>query len=156
MKRNSRKLLLAAVLAAFCFICATGCSTISKIKESISGEKFSDIATEYGLEVENRTADTLNTYIAQGNGIYIEFYIFGEETYINTSYDYLTGNIEAAFAEDESAKKKSSEGSSPRFQMSNSSQNAVVSRIGNTMIYAYATESDGIDNVDEFLEKIGY
>ena len=52
MKRFTRiamALLMCVILAAI-----TGCSKISRIKNSISGDKFTEIAEDYGLEVEKK------------------------------------------------------------------------------------------------------
>lgn len=157
MKKNVFKWIFAAVLSVlFCSVFIIGCSNISKIKNSITGDEFTDIAQEYGLDVECKTTGSLTTYIAQGNNIYVEFYMFETETYIDTSYEYIVSSIESAFSTDASAKTNNNDGTYPRFQMSNSVQNAVVAKIGTTMVYTYATASEGIDAVDEFLEKIGY
>lgn len=75
----------------------TGCSKISRIKNSISGDKFTEIAEDYGLEVGKKENSSITTYIAQGNDIYAEFYVFDKNSYVSTSYQYITGNIESAF-----------------------------------------------------------
>lgn len=68
--RISMALLVCAILAAI-----TGCSKISRIKNSISGDKFTEIAEDYGLEVGKKENSSITTYIAQGNDIYAEFYV---------------------------------------------------------------------------------
>lgn len=90
--RISMALLVCAILAAI-----TGCSKISRIKNSISGDKFTEIAEDYGLEVGKKENSSITTYIAQGNDIYAEFYVFDKNSYVSTSYQYITGNIESAF-----------------------------------------------------------
>ena len=132
-----------------------GCSKISRIKESISGDEFTEKAGDYGLEVEKKEASSVTTYIAKGNDIYVEFYVFANNSYISTSYDYITSNIEDVFS-DSSAKAEENDGEYPRFSMKDSTLNATASVIGNTMVYIYSTSASEIDNVDEFMEKIGY
>ncbi len=148
--RISMALLVCVILAAI-----TGCSKISRIKNSISGDKFTEIAEDYGLEVGKKENSSITTYIAQGNDIYAEFYVFDKSSYVSTSYQYITGNIESAF-EDITAETETRDGEYPRFQMKADSLNAVASVIGNTMVYAYSTSASGIGNVDEFMEKVGY
>ena len=48
--RISMALLMCVILTAL-----AGCSKISRIKNSISGDKFTEIAENYGLEVEKLT-----------------------------------------------------------------------------------------------------
>ncbi|MDD6233893.1 MAG: hypothetical protein PUB17_01810 [Lachnospiraceae bacterium] len=148
--RISMALLMCVILTAL-----AGCSKISRIKNSISGDKFTEIAENYGLEVEKKDNSSVTTYIAQGNDIYAEFYVFDKNSYVTTSYQYITGNIESAF-ENISAEPETRDGEYPRFQMKADSLNAVASVIGNTMVYVYSTSASGIDNVDEFMEKVGY
>ena len=137
--RISMVLCVCVILAAI-----TGCSKISRIKNSISGDKFTEIAEDYGLEVGKKENSSITTYIAQGNDIYAEFYVFDKNSYVSTSYQYITGNIESAF-EDITAETETRDG-----------EYAVASVIGNTMVYAYSTSASGIGNVDEFMEKVGY
>ena len=47
--RISMALLMCVILTAL-----AGCSKISRIKNSISGDKFTEIAENYGLEVEKK------------------------------------------------------------------------------------------------------
>lgn len=148
--RISMVLCVCVILAAI-----TGCSKISRIKNSISGDKFTEIAEDYGLEVGKKENSSITTYIAQGNDIYAEFYVFDKNSYVSTSYQYITGNIESAF-EDITAETETRDSEYPRFQMKADSLNAVASVIGNTMVYAYSTSASGIGNVDEFMEKVGY
>lgn len=148
--RISMALLMCVILTAI-----TGCSKISRIKNSISGDKFTEIAEDYGLKVEKKENSSITTYIAQGNDIYAEFYVFDKSSYVSTSYQYITGNIESAF-EDITAETETKDGEYSRFQMKADSLNAVASVIGNTMVYAYSTSASGIGNVDEFMEKVGY
>lgn len=145
--RISMALLVCAILAAI-----TGCSKISRIKNSISGDKFTEIAEDYGLEVGKKENSSITTYIAQGNDIYAEFYVFDKNSYVSTSYQYITGNIESAF-EDITAETETMDGEYPRFQMKADSLNAVASVIGNTMVYAYSTSASGIGNVDELWRR---
>ncbi len=156
MKKFTKITKTILLLLVCCFIFTAGCSKITGLRNSLSGDEFTKIAEEYGLEVEEKTASSLTTYIAQGNNIYSEFYIFESTSYVDASYGYLTDSIEAAFSEDDSAVTDSNDGAYPSFQMSSPSLNAAVSVIGNTMIYVYSTSADGIDSVDDFLDKTGY
>lgn len=156
--KDLRKVICVMMVTGLIF--ATGCG-----EEKVAVEPTTFISTmkEAGADVNDQTetmekiSSATSVQVAYMEEQYqIEYYEFGEETDASYLYSASVEQLEdAAEAASGVTKTNVNTGSHGKYTISMDGKYVVVSKIGNTVMYATAT-SDYKDTVKELLEQMGY
>lgn len=138
-------------------VCGIMLAACSKIINPYSIDGFTDFAEAEGMEVSKIDNSMDNAVSVEGNGIHAEYYVFETQDDMELGYDYMKDSFLAQIFDEESKKETTYEkGYHKRYIVSDEVNAAGMACVDNTLIYVYALDSDHMDDVEKFIEKMGY
>lgn len=138
----------------------TGCG---EDKEPISADTFEDTMEAAGLIINDETESDGDIFGVEQilvayseDGYQIEYYLFENEADATQLYNYVTEDLEINYSDaDVVAKSRVSFEEYGKYTIAVNGEYYVVSRIGNTLVYATALE-EYKDVTKDLVESLGY
>lgn len=150
------KKFIAAAMAVFILTLCAGCS-VHKIIEPISEDKFTEVSENLGLTVECKKGEASTSYNADGGDYGAQFYLFGTVSQCDSSFNYIINLLTASDDEEgNDVTVDRSESPYKKCVIRTAKDYNVLIQIDNTLFFGFSYEEESDDELDKYIEALGY
>ncbi len=149
MKQRKNILILTVIF----LLSLTGCQ---KIIEPADSDAFVKAMSDTGLEAEDDSNNVNEVWSAKNDDVSYTFYKFESADEAKTGYIYIKMNLDSNYTSDNLNTSTVSKDNYEKYEVDDSTTYSVISRIDNTVIYAYSNDMDNADDIKNIMKKLGY